>query len=102
MGKSLARGLAEVRDARIVAVADPGDGVAQAAAEEIGDGDVEAYASVGDLLASEEIGAVIVAVPNFLHAEVTMRAAEAGKHVFHTAALVAKVQVDTLCPVKSL
>jgi len=82
MGKSLARGLAEVGDARIAAVADPGDGVAQAAAEEIGDGDVQAYASVGDLLASEEIGAVIVAAPNYLHAEVTMRAAEAGKHVF--------------------
>jgi predicted dehydrogenase len=81
MAKSLARGLAEVKDARIVAVADPAEGVAQAAAEELG-GEIEAFTDVKELLAREEIGAAIVAVPNYLHAEMTVRAAEAGKHVF--------------------
>ncbi|MBD3292785.1 MAG: hypothetical protein GF393_07650 [Armatimonadia bacterium] len=82
MGKSLARGVAACEDGRIAAVADPGDGVAEAAAEEIGDGDVDAYENVGEMLEREDIPAVIVAVPNFLHADVTRRAAEAGKHVF--------------------
>ncbi len=81
MAKSLARGLAEVKDARIVAVADAAEGVAQAAAEELG-GEIEAFTDVRELLGRDEIGAVIVAVPNYLHAEMTMRAAEAGKHVF--------------------
>jgi predicted dehydrogenase len=82
MGKSLAGGVAACEDGRIAAVADPGDGVAEAAAEEIGDGDVDAYENVGEMLEREDIPAVIVAVPNFLHADVTRRAAEAGKHVF--------------------
>lgn len=82
MGKSLARGVSACEDGRIAAVADPGDGVAEAAAEEIGDGDVDAYQNVGEMLEREDIPAVIIAVPNFLHADVTRRAAEAGKHVF--------------------
>jgi predicted dehydrogenase len=83
MGKSLARGLEACQDGRIAAVADPADGVAEAAAEEIGDGgEVDVYTDVGEMLEREDIPAVIVAVPNFLHADMTRRAAEAGKHVF--------------------
>ena len=82
MGKSLARGVAACEDGRIAAIADPADGVAEAAAEEIGEGEVDTYTSVGEMLEREDIPAVIVAVPNFLHAEMTRRAAEAGRHVF--------------------
>lgn len=39
-------------------------------------------ASVEALLARDDIGAVLVASPNFLHAEHTVAAAQAGKHVF--------------------
>lgn len=82
MGRSLARGVAAADAARVVAVCDPAEGVAKAAAEEIGGGEVAAYTDLGEMLARDDIGAVIVAVPNYLHAEVSMRAAEAGKHVF--------------------
>src|SRR5258705_7433597 len=39
------------------------------------------YADYSDLLADPEIEAVSVALPNFLHAPVTIAALEAGKHV---------------------
>ncbi len=81
MGKALAGGVAAADDACIAAVADPGEGVAEATAEEI-EGDVTPYTSVGEMLEREDIRAVIVAVPNYLHAEMTRRAAEARKHVF--------------------
>jgi UDP-N-acetylglucosamine 3-dehydrogenase len=91
MGKSLARGVAECEDALIAAVADPVEGVAEVAAEEIGEGDVATFTSVSEMLAEDEIRAVIVAVPNYLHPEVTMRAAEAGKHVFCEKPMALKV-----------
>ncbi|MGC9320179.1 MAG: Gfo/Idh/MocA family protein, partial [Armatimonadota bacterium] len=83
MGKSLARGVAACDDGRIVAVCDPAEGVAAATAEEIAeDESVDAYTELGEMLEREDIAAVIVAAPNYLHAELTRRAAEAGKHVF--------------------
>ncbi len=83
MGKSLARGVAACEDARIVAVADPAEGAAEAAAAELADeGEIDAYTDVRAMLERDDIAAVLVAVPNFLHAEVTCQAAEAGKHVF--------------------
>ena len=91
MGRSLANGVAACEDARIVAVADTVEGVAEAAAGEIGEGDIDAYTDVGEMLEREDIRAVIVAVPNFLHAEVTRKAAEAGKHVFCEKPMALKV-----------
>ncbi|MFW5868155.1 MAG: Gfo/Idh/MocA family protein [Armatimonadota bacterium] len=91
MGKSLAGGVAACEDGRIAAIADPSDGVAEAAAEEIGEGDIDTYTSVSEMLERDDIQAVIVAVPNFLHADVTRRAAEAGKHVFCEKPMALKV-----------
>lgn len=83
MGKSLARGVAACEEGRIVAVADPAEGAAEAAAAELAeDGEIDVYTDVRAMLEREDIAAVLVAVPNFLHAEVTCQAAEAGKHVF--------------------
>ncbi len=84
MGKALAGGVAACDGGRIVAVADTAEGAAQAAAAEIaGEGEsIDAYTDVGEMLAREDIMAVMVAAPNFLHPQLTRRAAEAGKHVF--------------------
>ena len=44
-------------------------------------GVAKAYGAIDDLLADREIDAVDICVPNHLHVPVTLRAAEAGKHV---------------------
>ena len=79
MGRSLAQGLASVEAARLVAVWDKAGEAAAALAEQTG---ARAAPSLDELLADEEVGAVIVAAPQFAHAELTVAAAEAGKHVF--------------------
>ncbi|MCU1549845.1 MAG: Myo-inositol 2-dehydrogenase / D-chiro-inositol 1-dehydrogenase [Glaciihabitans sp.] len=63
----------------IVAVTDPVIEAAQAMSKEHG------YAlapSFTDLLHDDSIDAVLLATPNFLHADQTIQALEAGKHVF--------------------
>ena len=82
MGRSLANGVAACDSARIVAISDPVEGAAETAAQEIGDGDIDAYTELGEMLEREDIAATLVAAPNFLHPELTRRSAEAGKHVF--------------------
>jgi predicted dehydrogenase len=39
------------------------------------------YANYEDLLKNEQLDAVIISLPNFLHLEATAKAAEAGKHI---------------------
>ena len=64
---------------RLVAVADNDVGRAKQLAGEFG---VEAvYADYGDLLARGDIDAVSVCLPDWLHRDVTVAAARAGKHV---------------------
>lgn len=65
--------------ATLVALADADADAARSVAEENG---VEAAASVEGLLAREDIDVVTIAVPSGLHADVTIAALEAGKHVF--------------------
>jgi predicted dehydrogenase len=64
--------------ARLVALTDPDARAAESASAELG---VEAMA-LDALLAREDIGAVLVATPNFAHYDVTLRAILGGKHVF--------------------
>ncbi len=51
------------------------------AQEQFGNGLIT-YADYNDLLADEEVEAVMIAVPNRLHSEVTIAAARSGKHLF--------------------
>src|SRR5699024_5853243 len=74
----VARLLSDASPATLVALADANPDAARAVAEENG---VEAAASVEELLAREDIDVVIIAVPSGLHADVTVEALAAGKHV---------------------
>ena len=75
----VARLLSDDSPATLIALADANAEAARAVAEENG---VEAAASVAELLAREDIDAVVIAVPSGLHADVTVEALDAGKHVF--------------------
>lgn len=83
MGRALARGAIASGRARVAAIADPVDGLAEAAAAELtDDGSIDAYSDAADMLARDDIVAVFVAVPNHLHADAVRQVAAAGKHCF--------------------
>ena len=78
MGSGLARACSRLENAIVAAVADPA-AAAEKLADELG---AKAFGDYEDMLAKGDVDAVIVAVPNFLHAEVSIAAARSGKHVF--------------------
>lgn len=69
---------AENQHVELVAFADPNLERAQEMVDLYGG---KAYASYEEILANEEIDAVSVCTPNYLHAPMTIAAANAGKHV---------------------
>ena len=78
MGRTYAFGLANINEAgRLVAVA--GGSRAPEVAADYG---AEAVSSVDDLIARDDIDAVVVATPHTTHLPYALTAAEAGKHVF--------------------
>jgi len=79
MGASLAKGLSELDTAEAVACFDE---VSDAAAKFAETSGARACGSFDELLADDAIQAVVVASPQFAHAENTIAAAKAGKHVF--------------------
>ncbi len=79
IGRVHMRTFGEAEGAEVVACTDVSVDLAKAAAKE--HGIAHAYASAAELIASPEVDAVVVAVPNSLHAELTVQALEAGKHV---------------------
>ena len=79
MGMSLATNLLNLDSAQIPAVADVDDEKRTEAAEKL---EATAYADHHELLARDDVQGVLVAVPQFLHCEITVDAAAAGKHVF--------------------
>ncbi|MBN1564707.1 MAG: Gfo/Idh/MocA family oxidoreductase [Anaerolineae bacterium] len=72
-------GLKHVPEAEIVAVASKTPGKARAFADQWRIPD--AYEDYRDILQRDDIDAVTVGVPNYLHEEVVIAAAEAGKHI---------------------
>jgi inositol 2-dehydrogenase len=81
MGATLAQHLAfSVETADFVAIADPFVENAQALAEKCHVPDV--YESFDELLAREDIQAVVIATPTNTHAGLVEAAAKAGKHIF--------------------
>ena len=79
MGSGLLKNCAQLENATAAAVADPVIESAKKLADELS---VPAYDDYKKMLAEEEIDAVIVAVPNYLHAPVSIDVAESGRHVF--------------------
>jgi len=80
MGRELAQVLRERVDEAVVSAAfDPYAPNLTAAVEALG---ATPAGSVEDLLARDDVDAVIIATPNHLHCEQTVAAAAAGKHVF--------------------
>ncbi len=75
-----ARALAAVPGARICAVCNPGEEKRLAFARTFGIARV--YASIAEVLADPTVDAVVISTPNALHAEQTIAALAAGKHVF--------------------
>ena len=67
--------------AKVVAVSDVVEEKMQKLAAELGE-DVKVFEGYRVLLAQEDVDAVIVASPGYLHEEMVVAAAEAGKHVF--------------------
>ena len=78
-GASLGRYARAVAD--IVALCDVKLERAEAAAKQLGLG-APTYADYRDLLAQEELDAVLIVAANFVHAEIAVAAAEAGVHVY--------------------
>ncbi|MCK4472376.1 MAG: Gfo/Idh/MocA family oxidoreductase, partial [Anaerolineae bacterium] len=68
----------QVPETELVTVCDIIEERAQAAAGRSG---ATAYTDYRQLLEREDVDVVIIALPNDLHAEVTVAAADAGKHV---------------------
>jgi predicted dehydrogenase len=84
----LAAVVAESDLARLVATVDSNPSLAAEAAERYGAR--HALRSVDDALARDDVDAVVLCLPNHLHATVAIAAAQAGKHV-----LVEKPMADT-------
>ena len=81
MGSFHAKSLAQrIPDASLAAIADPALESAQPLAAELGVAHVTA--DPGDLFADPEIDAVVIAAPARFHAQLSIVAARAGKHVF--------------------
>ncbi len=72
--------LAEVGGVEVAALSDIQGDRMRAARTGIA-GAAELYADYRELIDDERVGAVVVAVPNYLHAEVAIAALRAGKHV---------------------
>jgi len=72
-------GLALCPDTRVVALCDANPSVLEKASQQTGI--TATYLNYQDVLARVDIGAVIVATPNYLHARIAMDAAAVGKHV---------------------
>ncbi len=79
IGSSHLQALMKQKNAKVTAIADIKEEVLKAVAEKFGV--KKCFKDYRDLLALNELDAVVVSTPPFNHAEITCDAAEAGKHV---------------------
>ncbi|HEX2184940.1 MAG TPA: Gfo/Idh/MocA family oxidoreductase [Chloroflexota bacterium] len=77
-GRAHLRALKETPEAELVAVCDVNEAAAKARAEEYG---VPYFTSYEDLLKRDDVDAVTLPLPHYLHCPVALAAFEAGKHV---------------------
>jgi predicted dehydrogenase len=77
-GRAHLRALTETPEAELVAVCDVNEAAARARSEEYG---VPYFTSYEDLLKRDDVEAVTLPLPHYLHAKVAIAALEAGKHV---------------------
>ncbi len=73
--------LREIRQVEVVAVAARSGETREFARDEFGQS-LATYADYHDLLTDESVEAVMLALPNELHSEATIAAAQSGKHLF--------------------
>ena len=79
MGRNLVSNLTNIPEAELVAAVDANPEAAQATAQEY---QCEASTELDQILARDDVDAVLIATPNSLHAPNAIAAAQAGKHVF--------------------
>lgn len=79
IARKFAAGLSESTEAKLLAVASRDTERGRTAAQELGA--ERGYGSYAALLDDPEVEAIYIALPNSLHAEWAIRAAQAGKHV---------------------
>src|SRR5687767_7896684 len=77
-GRAHLRALKETPEAELVAVCDVNEAAARARSEEYG---VPFFTDYEDLLKRDDVDAVTLALPHYLHAKMAIAAFEAGKHV---------------------
>ncbi len=93
-GRSLLRGFFNCHGAQSVAVADAYKSRRKAAATMIKG---QAYADFRELLASDDIDAVVIATPDHWHVPIANRAARAGKDAYVEKPLGVTIEEDLLC-----
>ena len=69
-----------IAESEVVAVVDPNLEAARKAAEELNANDY--YSSLNEALIKSDFDAVCISAPTFVHCEVVVKAAEAGKHIY--------------------
>ena len=79
MGRSLATNAHAVEGIKVISVSDVQEALAEKLAAEL---ETSYTVDYHELLANDEIHAVLIASPPFLHAQIAIDAANAGKHVF--------------------
>ncbi|MFP3904548.1 MAG: Gfo/Idh/MocA family protein [Armatimonadota bacterium] len=82
--------IAEIEDARVVAVADTNPEKVARACDRCG-GDAACYEDYHELLANPAVDVAVVMVPTQMHPEVTVAALEAGRHVYCEKAMAASI-----------
>jgi D-xylose 1-dehydrogenase (NADP+, D-xylono-1,5-lactone-forming) len=95
IGRLMIEATAQARAAEFVAVASRDAARARAFADELGLG--RSFGSYEELLASDEVDAVYVALPVSMHAEWTVRSLQAGKHVLCEKPLALRVEDAERC-----